>query len=75
MKQDKSTNVDLKNETPADAKPVLVAVGQRCYIDKNFANGGMVEVVAIYGKHYCRVRCTETKVEWDTMLYRLSNCH
>lgn len=25
MKQNKSTNVDLKNETPADAKPVLPA--------------------------------------------------
>lgn len=26
MKQNKSTNVDLKNETTADAKPVLAAV-------------------------------------------------
>jgi hypothetical protein len=25
MKQNKSTNVDLKTETPADEKPVLVA--------------------------------------------------
>jgi len=27
MKQNKSTKVDLKNETPADAKPVLAAGG------------------------------------------------
>ena len=37
-------------------------------------NGGEIELVAIYGKHFCRVKDPDTGAEWDTMLNRLSNC-
>jgi len=64
----------INQETPPAAKPQLAAVGQRCYMDKKIANSGMVEIVKVYDSNHCRVRCTRTKIEWDTMFYLLRNC-
>lgn len=69
------TKTSLNNENPPAAKPLLVAVGQRCYMDKKIANGGMVKVVKVYDPNYCRVRCTVSGIEWDTSIYLLHNCH
>ena len=51
----------------------LATVGSRYIIDKEFRDGGEIELVAIYGKHFCRVKDPDTGAEWDTMLNRLSN--
>lgn len=53
---------------------LLATVGSRYIIDKEFRNGGEIELVTIYGKHFCRVKDPDTGAEWDTMLNRLSNC-
>ena len=53
---------------------LLVTVGSRYIIDKEFRNGSEIELVSIYGKHFCRVKDTDTGTEWDTMLCRLSSC-
>jgi hypothetical protein len=52
---------------------LLIVVGNQYIIDKEFRGGSEVEVVVIYGKHFCRVRDIENGTEWDTMLNRLSN--
>ena len=52
---------------------LTVTVGNNYILDKEFRNGSEIKVVAIYGKHFCRVQTLdEQKSEWDTMLYRLS---
>jgi hypothetical protein len=47
--------------------------GKIYIIDNEYNNGGEVELVRVYGKHFCRVRDIDTKVEWDTMLHRLTD--
>lgn len=47
--------------------------GSTYVIDAEYNNGGLVELVKIYGKHFCRVKDPDTGAEWDTMLNRLSN--
>lgn len=56
------------NDEPV--KPEGWNVGDKAIIDKDFANGGPVEIVQIYGKHFCRVK--DEGGEWDTMIHRLS---
>ena len=68
-------NTSKNHENGNDANRVLVAVGQRCYMDKKIANGGMVKVVKVYDNNYCRVKCTVSGIEWDTSIYLLRNCH
>lgn len=65
---------EIKNVSPHGSNTMLAAVGQRCYMDKKIANSGMVEIVKVYDSSYCRVKCTRTKIEWDTMFYLLRNC-
>lgn len=55
-----------------NSKNLLIRVGDRYIIDKDFRNGSEVELVAIYGKHFCRVKNPINGVEWDTMCNRLS---
>lgn len=52
---------------------LLVTVGSHYIIDNGFRNSGEVELITIYGKHFCKVKDPDTGNEWDTMLYRLSN--
>ena len=54
--------MDTKTNNPTESKQKIeLSVGKTYYIDKKFANGGTVELIKIYGKYFCRVRCTETK--------------
>lgn len=53
-------------------KGIKLIVGQHYIIDKEFRNGGEIELVKIYGQIYCRVKDPETNSEWDTMCNRLS---
>jgi endonuclease III len=45
--------------------------GETYIIDKGYSNSGEVILVR-HGKHFCTVRDPETKTEWETMTYRLS---
>lgn len=49
-----------------------IYVGKKYIIDKEFNNGGIVELVEIYGKNFCKVKCLETNAEWQTRCSRLS---
>jgi hypothetical protein len=51
---------------------LLLKAGSHYIIDKDFRNGGEVELVSIYGKHFCRVKDPDTGAEWETMMNRLS---
>lgn len=50
-------------------------VGGTYIIDKKFQNGGKIILVKVYGKLFCRVKNPDTEAEWDTMIYRLSECN
>ena len=51
---------------------LTIYVGKKYIIDKEFNNGGIVELVEIYGKNFCKVKCLETNAEWQTSCSRLS---
>lgn len=51
---------------------LTITVGKEYILDKEFNNGGVVKVIAIYGKLFCRVEDPEGLSEWDTMINRLS---
>lgn len=51
---------------------LILTIGSRYIIDKFYNNASEVELVTIYGKHFCRVKDTDTGAEWDTMHNRLS---
>ncbi len=51
-----------------DFNPVI---GKTYTIDDGYSNSGEVILIS-YGELFCRVKDPDTKNEWDTMLYRLS---
>lgn len=51
---------------------IELVVGNKYIIDEEYANSGLVKLIKIYGKYFCRVRDTETGGEWDTMCDRLT---
>lgn len=53
-------------------KSLIIKTGHKYIIDEGFKISGEVEVVKIYGNHFCRVKNPENGSEWDTMIYRLS---
>ena len=65
-------NKKLKDKTSETAELAVFVEGQKYIIDADYNNGGLIELIKIYGKHFCLVRCTETGSEWETMLRRLS---
>lgn len=55
------------------SKIIVYSEGSKYIIDSKFNNYREVELVRIYDKHFCEVRCVKTNSVWETMLYRLSN--
>lgn len=49
---------------------VTPEVGKTYTLDKSFRGGYDVEVVAVFGQHFCRVKSEDS--EWDVMISRLS---
>ena len=71
---EKERGITITHKDGNNANTVLATVGCRYIIDNGFRNSGVVELVAIYGKHFCRVKDPDNGAEWDTMLNRLSDC-
>lgn len=55
------------------SKIIVYSEGTKYIIDSEFNNCCEVELIKIYGKHFCEVRCVKTNSVWETMLYRLSD--
>lgn len=53
-------------------KGIKLTIGKHYIIDKEFRNGGEVELVRIYGQIFCKVKDPDTDSEWDTMCNRLT---
>lgn len=62
--EEKLTEVTLRNG-------LTIKVGEKYIVDAEFNNRNKVELIAIYGKLFCRVKA-EDGYEWELMSNRLS---
>ena len=68
MKQNKSTNVDLKNETPADANNVLATVPYKFFYKDKF--GQMGSKVVEVSKKDCELAIAKFEKENPEIVWR-----
>ncbi|MDQ5928964.1 MAG: hypothetical protein QG594_742 [Bacteroidota bacterium] len=60
------------NKVDGSVSVEALEVGKRYRIDAEYANSSIVELVKVYGRHFCRVKSTISENSWDTMCNRLS---